>query len=415
MKIGKHHILPLLLLFLAGCSGTNPAPSVGNNLAPSVGTNPAPTVQDQPKIPGPNGLPAFTLTDAYPNLSFDQPLEYVPAGDGSNRVFVVQRTGKIYVFNNDPQVTNANIFLDLSNLLDTSYIEKGLLGLAFHPNFAQNGFFYVDYTNRSNQTIIARYQVNPDNPDQGLINSAEVLLTIAQPYKNHKGGHLAFGPDGYLYIGMGDGGSAGDPQGNGQNLGTLLGKILRIDVDQTSAGKKYGIPADNPWAGNQDGYREEIYSYGFRNPWKFSFDKKSGRLWVADVGQDTVEEIDIVEKGLNYGWNIMEGSLCYPASTSCTRAGLQLPIWEYQHPLGISITGGYVYYGSQTPSLYGAYMYGDYGKGQIWALWVDATGVPHNYLVLATTLNISSFGLDKNNELFIIDLNGKIYKLKEVI
>jgi glucose/arabinose dehydrogenase len=415
MRLGIRYILPFILLLLTGCSSTNPGPAVNPNPAPAVGNNPAPVVPNQSKLPGPNGLPAFNLIDAYPNLSFDQPLEYVPAGDGSNRVFVVGRTGKIYVFDNDPQVARASIFLDLSSLIDTGYVEKGLLGLAFHPNFAQNGSFYVNYTDRSSQTIIARYQVDPNNPEQGLGNSAQVLLTIAQPYKNHNGGHLAFGPDGYLYIGMGDGGSAGDPQGNAQNLGSLLGKILRIDVDQASGGRMYGIPADNPWAGNKDGYREEIYAYGFRNPWKFCFDKKNGRLWAADVGQDTVEEADIVEKGLNYGWNTMEGSLCYPVSIICNRDGLQLPVWEYRHPLGDSITGGYVYYGSQSPSLYGAYVYGDYGRGQIWALWIDNAQVPHNYLVLPTTINISSFGLDQNQELYILDLGGKIYKLKEVI
>lgn len=414
MRFCKRYILPCILLLLTGCSGTNPGPAVNNNPAPSVGNNPAPVVPNQTKLPGPNGLPSFNLIDAYPNLSFDQPVEYVPAVDGSNRVFVVGRTGKIYVFNNDPQVEQASIFLDLSSRIDTSYIEKGLLGLAFHPNFAQNGLFYVNYTDRTH-TIIARYRVDPANPDQGLFNSEEILLTIAQPYKNHNGGHLAFGPDRYLYIGMGDGGSAGDPQGNAQNLGSLLGKMLRIDVDQASAGRMYGIPADNPWAGNQDGFREEVYAYGFRNPWKYSFDAQNGRLWVADVGQDTVEEIDIVEKSLNYGWNTMEGSLCYPASINCITQGLQLPIWEYHHPIGNSITGGYVYYGSQTPSLYGAYIYGDFGKGQIWALWIDAAQVPHNYLVLPTTINISSFGLDQKQELYILDLGGKIYKLEEAI
>ena len=394
MKYSKLFVLLLTLPFLMGCSGNAAQPS-----AP-----------DQPNAEEQKNLPAFELVEAYPQLTFKQPLEYVHAGDGSNRAFVVEKGGKIYVFDNDPQVTTANIFLDLSGKADSSSSEKGLLGLAFHPRFAQNGFFYVNYTARGS-TIVARYQVNASRPDQGLLDSEEVLLTIAQPFSNHNGGHLAFGPDGYLYIGMGDGGSGGDPQGNAQNLNSLLGKMLRIDVDQAGAGKFYGIPEDNPLAGNNSGHREEIYAYGLRNPWKFSFDH-NGRLWVADVGQNQVEEIDLVEKGLNYGWNIMEGSLSYNNSDPSRNEGLQLPVWEYRHSLGQSITGGYVYYGSQTPSLTGFYIYGDYVSGLIWALRLDAAAAPQNQLLLDSSLNISSFGLDKNNELYIIDLGGKIYKMQ---
>jgi glucose/arabinose dehydrogenase len=406
MKQSKLIILPLLLSFLSGCggnAGSPPTPVTSPPQTPATNQTPGPD-QQKPIV--------LSLVEAYPNLSFQQPLEFMHAGDGSNRVFVVEKFGKIYVFNNDPQVANANIFLDLSSRVDSSSTEKGLLGLAFHPSYAQNGYFYVNYTNRS-YTIVARYQVNPAQPDQGLIDSEQVLLSIAQPYANHNGGHLAFGPDGYLYIGMGDGGSQGDPHGNGQNLSTLLGKILRIDVNQPSPSQPYSIPPDNPLVGNTSGYRPEIYAYGFRNPWKFSFDLKNGRLWVADVGQNTVEEIDIVAKGLNYGWNIMEGSLCYPASRQCSSEGLQLPVWEYRHPLGESITGGYVYYGSQTPSLTGAYIYGDYMTGLIWALRFDDAQTSQNQMLLDSKLNISSFGLDQNNELYIIDLNGKIYKMKE--
>lgn len=396
MKYSKLFILLLTLSFLMGCSGKPTQPSTPN----------------QTNTGGQKTLPALELVEAYPQLSFRQPVEYLHAGDGSDRVFVVEKGGKIYVFDNDPQVAAANIFLDLSSKVDSGSSEKGLLGLAFHPRFAQNGFFYVNYTDRSN-TIVARYQVNAGQPDRGLLDTEQVLLTIAQPYPNHNGGHLAFGPDGYLYIGMGDGGSGGDPQGNAQNLTSLLGKMLRIDVDQADDGKLYGIPADNPLAGNTSGYREEIYAYGLRNPWKFSFDIKNGRLWVADVGQNQVEEIDIIEKGLNYGWNIMEGSQLYNASDSSRKEGLQLPVWEYRHPLGQSITGGYVYYGSQSPSLTGSYVYGDYVTGLIWALRLDDAAAPQNQLLLESNLNISSFGLDKNNELYIVDLGGKIYKLEE--
>jgi glucose/arabinose dehydrogenase len=413
MKTGRSYILPFLLLFLTGCSGTNPTSTIPNQ-PPSTQPISNQPVSGQKPISVPTTLPAVTAVAAYPNLSFEQPVEYLHGGDSSNRVFAIERTGKIFVFDNNPQVAKTALFLDLSNLIDASYIEKGLLGLAFHPKYSENGLFYVNYTNRTH-TIVARYRVNPANPEQALPDSGQVLLAIAQPYRNHNGGHLAFGPDGYLYIGMGDGGSAGDPQGNAQNLGSLLGKMLRIDVNQALGGKSYGIPVDNPWFGNKTGYQEEIYAYGLRNPWKFSFDVQNGRLWVADVGQNKVEEIDIVEKGLNYGWNTMEGSQCYPTSINCSQDGLQRPVWEYTHPLGNSITGGYVYYGNQIPGLYGAYIYGDYVTGMIWALWIDADQVPHNFLLLDSKINISSFGLDQNNELYILDLGGKIYKLKEVV
>ncbi|NMC27957.1 MAG: PQQ-dependent sugar dehydrogenase [Syntrophomonadaceae bacterium] len=284
-------------------------------------------------------------------MSFRQPVEFLPAADGSDRVLVVEKGGRVLIFNNHSQVQSADIFLDITGRVDSRSSEKGLLGLAFHPRFAENGHFYVNYTNRT-ETVVARYRVDLREPARGLADSEHIMLTIPQPYANHNGGHLAFGPDGYLYIAMGDGGSTGDPQGNGQNRATLLGKLLRIDVDKPDGNLAYGIPADNPFNGRQGGSRPEIFAYGFRNPWKFSFDRFPVRLWLADVGQDSVEEIDIVEKGLNYGWNIMEGSWCYPASRQCNAEGLQLPVWEYRHSLGKSIAGGYVYYGSLIPISY---------------------------------------------------------------
>jgi hypothetical protein len=244
------------------------------------------------------------------------------------------------------------------------------------------------------------------------VNSELILLVVNQPFANHKGGQLAFGADGYLYIGLGDGGSAGDPFGNAQNRSSLLGKILRIDVDSPSGGRNYGIPADNPYAGNTLGYREEIYAYGFRNPWRFSFDSATQRLWVADVGQDQREEIDIVEKGKNYGWNIMEASLCYSPPTGCNTTGLELPIWEYAHTEGIAVIGGYVYHGSKMPELDSAYVYGDYGSGRIWALRYDGTSTAVNTLLVDSTLGITSFGLDEENELYICASDGKIYQFQ---
>lgn len=349
---------------------------------------------------------------AFPNLTFNQPVGIVSPTDGANRLFVVEQPGVIRVFNNSANAPSSSVFLDISNSVLYSG-EQGLLGLAFSPNYVTNGYFYVDYVaSNPTRTVIARYSVSANNPNQAQSNSEFILLQISQPFPNHKGGQLAFGPDGYLYVGMGDGGSGGDPLGNGQNRSTLLGKILRIDVNSPSAGRNYTIPADNPFVGNTLGYREEIYAYGFRNPWRFSFDPPTGRLWVGDVGQDREEEIDIVEKGKNYGWNIMEGTLTY---SSGSQVGLELPVWEYDHSQGIAIIGGYVYHGSTAPSLTGAYVYGDYGSGRIWALTLNGTGAPTNTLLSDTTLTLSSFGVDSNGELYICAFDGKIYKFNSTV
>lgn len=380
------------------------------------------TVSITPGQPGQTGNnqdtpPAFDiislkLVDAYPDLSFRQPVELVHPGNGSNRMFVVEKAGRIYTFENNSQTSSANLFLDISDRVDSSASEKGLLGLAFHPDFTGNGLFYVNYTNR-NQTVVACYQANLQQL-VGIPGSEEILMTIPQPFANHNGGCLAFGPDGLLYIATGDGGSGGDPQDNAQNLSSLLGKILRIDVDKVTPGLAYGIPQDNPLAGNTNGHRQEIYAYGLRNPWKFSFDG-NGRLWASDVGQNTMEEIDIIHKGGNYGWNIMEGSICYPATNNCEQEGLELPVWEYRHLLGQSITGGYVYYGTSLPGLNGTYIYGDYVTGRIWALRADPGQPPVNLELLDSQLHISSFGIDQNGELYIVDLGGKIYRLQSEV
>ena len=319
----------------------------------------------------------------------------------------------IRVFENSENTATSKVFLDISDRVLFGG-EQGLLGLAFHPRYRQIRYFYVNYVaDNPRRTIIARYSVTANDPDQADKNSELVLLEINQPFSNHKGGQLAFGNDGYLYIGLGDGGSAGDPLGNAQNRSSLLGKILRIDVDSPSAGRNYGIPAGNPFAGNTLGYREEIYAYGLRNPWRFSFDPPTGMLWVADVGQDQREEIDLVEKGKNYGWNIMEGSLCYTPPTGCNQIGLELPVWEYGRDEGISVIGGFVYRGSTLAGLYGAYVYGDYGSGKIWTLRYDGTGAFVNTLLVDTALSITSFGLDENNELYFTAFDGKIHKLNQ--
>jgi glucose/arabinose dehydrogenase len=352
---------------------------------------------------------------AFPHLTFNQPVGIYSPGDGTNRLFVVEQPGVIRVFENSENVAVPQVFLDIGDHVLFGG-EQGLLGLAFHPNYKVNGYFYVDYVaDNPLRTVIARYQVITDNPNQADPNSELVILTVEQPFPNHKGGQLAFGKDGYLYIGLGDGGSGGDPLGNGQNRSTLLGKILRVDVNSPSAGRNYGIPSDNPFVGNSFDYREEIYAYGLRNPWRFSFDPANGKLWVGDVGQDRMEEIDVVEKGKNYGWNIMEGTLCYDPASGCNQTGLEIPVWTYSHNEGNAVVGGYVYHGSMLPELSGSYVYGDYGSGKIWALQYNGTGTPSNTLLVSSNLTISSFGLDNLSELYICAFDGKIYRLNNVI
>ena len=350
----------------------------------------------------------YSFEQAFPQLSFNLPVGLVHAGDGSNRLFAVEQPGVIRVFQNSQGVTTSKVFLDISDRVLYGG-EQGLLGLAFHPNYEQNRYFYVDYVaDNPRRTVVARYSVAASDPDQADKNSELVVLEISQPFSNHKGGQLAFGPDGYLYIGMGDGGSGGDPFGNGQNRSASLGKILRIDVNSPSTGRNYGIPADNPFAGNTLGYSEEIYAYGFRNPWRFSFDSATGQLWAADAGQSQREEIDIVEKGKNYGWNIMEGTLPYAGGD---QTGLELPIWEYGRDEGTAVIGGYVYRGATMQALVGSYVYGDYGSGKIWALSYSGPGTASNMLLVDSALAISSFGVDEQGELYFCAFDGKIYKL----
>jgi glucose/arabinose dehydrogenase len=354
----------------------------------------------------------YSVEVAFPNLTFNQPLGLINAGDGTNRLFVVEQTGAIRVFENSETTAASKVFLNISDRVLYGG-EQGLLGVAFHPNYAENGYFYVDYVaDNPRRTIIARYSAMTNDPDQADKNSELVMLEVNQPFSNHDGGQLSFGADGYLYIGLGDGGSSGDPFENAQNRSSLLGKILRVDVDSPSSGKNYGIPVGNPFAGNTLGYREEIYAYGLRNPWRFSFDPPTGTLWVADVGQSQREEIDLVENGKNYGWNIMEGTLCYSPSTGCNQTGLELPVWEYGRDEGISVIGGFVYRGSTLTGLEGAYVHGDY-SGRIWALQYDGTSAPVNTLLVDTALSITSFGLDETNELYFTAFDGKIHSLKQ--
>ncbi len=424
-KIVVSFLTLLLLVSATGCQAGGSASDNGSSGAED-------TSQPEPPAEGSFSRDVeVTLVEAYPQLSFRQPLEYLHAGDGSDRIFVVEKPGQILVFPNNPQAETPQVFLDLRGIVDAGASEKGLLGLAFHPDYQNNRYFFVNYTNE-NGTVIARYRTNPDNPERALADSGEVLLSFPQPYSNHNGGRLTFGKDGFLYIATGDGGSGGDPQNNAQNRSNLLGKILRIDVDNPAPGARYGIPQDNPFAGNTQGFSEEIYAYGLRNPWRFSFDEERDWLWAADVGQDKVEEINLIEKGKNYGWNIMEGSQPYKGQGEVNQDELAFPVWEYEHPLGKSITGGYVYYGNAIPALKGAYIYGDFISGKIWALWLDkdegggegdgggggngdANALkPDNRLLLESGLLISSFGVDRNNEIYVVDYQGKIYKLEGI-
>jgi glucose/arabinose dehydrogenase len=339
---------------------------------------------------------------------FSSPLDFQAPRDGTGRFFIVEQGGTIRIVKGKKLLPTP--FLNISSII-VSGGETGLLGLAFHPDYKSNGRFFLNYTRRVNgqlQSVIAEYHVSSTDRNVADPNSGKVLLTFNQPFDNHNGGQVAFGPDGYLYIGTGDGGSGGDPQGNGQKLSTLLAKMLRIDVN---SGSPYAIPADNPFV-NVSGARGEIWAYGFRNPWRFSFDNQKGkRLFVGDVGQDNWEEVDIVTKGGDFGWNIMEGNHCYPPGTSCNQNGLIPPIAEYSHSEGIAVIGGYVYRGAAIPALKGLYVFGDFGSGQLWTLQETQPGTWVRSPLLATGINISALGRSGNNELYVVDYSGTLYKL----
>lgn len=355
----------------------------------------------------------FNLQQAYPSLTFSSPVDFQHATDGTDRIFVIEQAGIIRVFENNRNTTTTKVFLNITDRV-ISGGEEGLLGLAFHPDYSDSGYFYVDYTTPNPlRTRISRFKVT-SNPDSADKNSEFVLLEIPQPFSNHNGGRTIFGPDGYLYIGMGDGGSEGDPNNYGQNQSVLLGKILRIDVDHPSGGLNYGIPPSNPFVGNTQGWREEIYSYGMRNPWRFSFDTQTGWLWCGDVGQNTWEEIDTISNGGNYGWRCYEGNHSYNL-TGCNGTDYLFPVWEYSHTGGnCSISGGYVYRGMRRPELAGAYVYGDYCSGDIWRLNYSGGNVT-NSLITTSTSSILSFGVDMNNEFYVLCSNGKIYDFLSAI
>ena len=335
------------------------------------------------------------------------------AGDGTGRIFILERRGKIRILG-DGEILEEP-FLDISEWVDSASMEQGLLGLAFDPEYALNGEFYVNYTttNPNDDTIVARFKVSSD-PNIADPASQQVVLHIPQPANNHNGGQILFDPSGYLMIGMGDGGRGNDPWENAENLNSLLGKILRLDVRGEDT---YQIPLDNPFR-DRSGVRPEVWAYGLRNPWRFSFDRDTGDLFIGDVGQNKWEEINLIaagsEPGQNLGWNTLEGTHCFDPAEGCDRAGKLMPIAEYSHVEDCSVTGGYVYRGSAFPQLIGTYFFSDWCSGRIWGLQQDPNGDWWTEELLDTELSFASFGEDENGEIYILDMAGDVYQIKAV-
>jgi glucose/arabinose dehydrogenase len=386
-------------------------------------------IGDDGSVPQPiDGKLNLRGTLAFANLKWDQwapvdesgnarplrLLELTYANDGSNRMFTASQYGEIWTFENRPDVSQSHLFLDLRgkvhDWMGRGANEQGLLGLAMHPNYKDNGYFYVYYSHASEaKSVVSRFTVSKSDPNRADPDSEQIVLEIDQPYQNHNGGSIEFGPDGYLYVGLGDGGDRNDPHGHGQNLSTLLGSILRIDVDRPAAGQPYGIPADNPFVGIE-GARGEIYAYGLRNPWRIAFDKQTGMLWAGDVGQELWEEVVVIRKGGNYGWNLREGSHAFGNGQAVAGTSPPIePVWEYDHQIGKSVTGGRVYRSSRLPELAGKYLYADYVTGSVWALSYDpqtgkATG---NELVLPDSIPVLAFGEDPAGEIYYLTASAR--------
>jgi glucose/arabinose dehydrogenase len=400
-------LIVLLALPVLACRGLAAPVSVTSTPLPPPTTVSATQTESQPATDAPTEVPATVNAGSFPDPSGYQwdivatdlrrPVDVQPANDGSGRLFIIEKYGAIRILENGQLLEEP--FLKIDDRVNDDGNEMGLLGFAFHPDYEQNGYFYVNYTGPDGDTRISRFQASGNIADP---TSESILLTIPQPYQNHNGGAVAFGPDGYLYLGLGDGGLAGDPQKNGQNTQTLLGKILRIDVN---SGDPYVIPADNPF-GN------EVWVYGLRNPWRISFDRANGDLWIGDVGQGEWEEIDYFPAGsapgANYGWSIMEGNHGYDGEP---QPGLLLPVAEYSHSSGdgCSVTGGYVYRGSM-PEWNGIYIYGDYCSGKIWGL-LQSNGTWQNQFLFSVGITITSFGEDEAGELYFASDSGDVYKL----
>jgi uncharacterized repeat protein (TIGR03806 family) len=356
---------------------------------------------------------AARVVDAFPSLpSFQSPVFVTHAPSGEDRLFVLERRGRVRGLRNVPSASAWSTFLDLASVVTDAGGEEGLLGLAFHPSYGTNGSFYVSYVEEgTGRTIVSRFQTS-SNPDVADPGSETRLLVLSPPYTTHNGGMLAFGPDGYLYVSVGDGGDAGDPGNRAQNPSSLFGKILRIDVDRVDPGLAYAIPAGNPFAASTGGERREIYALGFRNPWRFSFDRVGGTLWCGDVGQESREEISIVRLGDNHGWRAMEGNRVNDGGL-LDEGPFVPPLLDYAHAdTGTCVIGGYVYRGSAVPALYGAYLYGDYEATTVWALTSDGE-IPTSNVALDRVDQLSSFGEDRSGEVLLCSLgSGRLYRLE---
>jgi glucose/arabinose dehydrogenase len=364
-----------------------------------------------PAVPSP-----VKVVEAFPKLHFESPVDLTHTNDGSNRLFVLEQEGSIRVFENKSTAAVSKEFLNIRKKVSYGG-EAGLLGLAFHPDYKSNGYFYLNYMRKVSgklETAIVRYKVSASDKDKADPASETVLFTFDQPFDNHNGGGMKFGKDGYLYISTGDGGSWGDPSNNGQNKSALLGKILRVDVNATEKGN-YGIPKDNPFAGNKEGFREEVYAYGLRNPWRISFDDATNTLWAGDVGQNSNEEIDIIVKGGNYGWRQKESINCYNPKKDCIQEGMIDPVIDMPQANGEhSITGGFVYRGKNVPALEGKYIFGDYVSGRVFALETKDGKAVRNNLIAEGVGQISAFGIDAAGELYICNHgSGKILKFEK--
>lgn len=360
----------------------------------------------------------IVLADAFPGVTFDRPLLAVQPPDGTSRMFVVEQGGRVWSVDHPapapPAVASKRLFLDLSSRVSRAGNEEGLLGFAFHPQYAANRRFLVHYSAAytapaQRRNVLSEMTAFANDPDRGDASGERIVLTVPQPFANHNGGWIAFGPYGKLFVALGDGGAAGDPEDRGQDPGSLLGKILRIDVD--AAAGAYGVPADNPFAARA-GWRPEVFAYGFRNPWRCSFDRTTGALWAGDVGQNSWEEIDLVTAGGNYGWRRREGLHAYTGSQHALADPAVDPVAEYPQSEGRSVTGGFVYRGAAVPALAGSYVFGDFETGRIWAL-EDPYGTPARTLLLDTTENVASFAEDRAGELYVVSFSGKVLRIRD--
>jgi glucose/arabinose dehydrogenase len=415
-----------ILFLAAGCGPTgsnttaapprSPGTTAGStSAAPGSGaTGSASADQPSPSSAVSSASPAGRFDATKVAVAFDEvvtglsaPLAVVNAHDGSGRIFVAQQGGQIRIVRENSLV--AAPFVDLSDEISSGG-ERGLLGVAFHPRFPTDPRVFVDYTDPGGDTRVASFTVDPAHPDAIDRSSERRILSVKQPYANHNGGALAFGPDGMLYISLGDGGSGGDPQGNGQSLTTLLAKILRIDVDHPPADRAYGIPADNPYADAASGRRPEIWLTGLRNPWRMSFDRATGDLWIGDVGQNAWEEVDVqragVPGGTNFGWNRMEGTHCYQPSSGCASPDLTLPVAEYGHDQGCTVIGGVVDRGTTQRALTGGYLFADYCSGRVWAIDPSTNDTRKPTVVAETDHSFAAFGEDEAGDVYAVDIGA---------